>query len=49
MDRVLPIGLRSTSKVFLALTDAMMWFLHERGVQTALHYLDDFLVLGGPL
>ena len=25
-----------------------MWVLHERGVHTALHYLDDFLVLGPP-
>ena len=25
-----------------------MWILHERGVHTALHYLDDFLVLGPP-
>ena len=26
----------------------MMWALRERGVETALHYLDDFLVLGPP-
>ena len=26
----------------------MMWFLHDRGVHTALHYLDDFLVMGPP-
>lgn len=26
----------------------MMWILHGRGVHTALHYLDDFLVLGPP-
>ena len=25
-----------------------MWCLHERGLQTALHYLDDFLLLGPP-
>ena len=24
----------------------MMWILHDRGVERALHYLDDFLVLG---
>jgi hypothetical protein len=26
----------------------MMWALHDRGVKAALHYLDDFLVLGPP-
>lgn len=26
----------------------MMWVLHDRGVHTELHYLDDFLVLGPP-
>jgi hypothetical protein len=44
LDRALPFGLRSAPK----LTDAMMWFLHDRGVHTALHYLDDFLVMGPP-
>ena len=46
LDRALPFGLRSAPKLFSALTDAMMWFLHDRGVHTALHYLDDFLVMG---
>ena len=48
LDRALPFGLRSAPKLFSALTDAMMWFLHDRGVHTALHYLDDFLVMGSP-
>ena len=26
----------------------MMWALHDRGVNSAIHYLDDFLVLGPP-
>ena len=47
-DRALPFGLRSAPKLFSALTDAMMWVLHDRGVVAALHYLDDFLVLGPP-
>ena len=46
LDRALPFGLRSAPKIFSALTDAMMWILYERGVQAALHYLDDFLLLG---
>ena len=48
IDRALPFGLCSAPKIFSALTDAMVWFLHERGVRAALHYLDDFLVLGPP-
>ena len=46
IDRALPFSLRSAPKIFSALTDAMLWILHSRGVQFALHYLDDFLVLG---
>ena len=48
IDKALPFGLRSAPKLFTALTDAMMWVLHQRGVVTALHYLDDFLLLGPP-
>ena len=48
IDKALPFGLRSAPKLFSALTDAMMWVLQDRGVHRALHYLDDFLVLGPP-
>ena len=48
LDKALPFGLRSAPKLFLALTDAMIWVLQDRGVGMALHYLDDFLVLGPP-
>ena len=48
LDKALPFGLRSAPKLFSALTDAMMWVLWDRGVRSALHYLDDFLVLGPP-
>ena len=46
LDRALLFGLRLAPKLFSALTDAMMWLLYERGIKTALHYPDDFLVLG---
>jgi hypothetical protein len=46
IDRALPFGLRSAPKIFSALTDTMMWMLHRRGIAFAIHYLDDFLVLG---
>ena len=48
IDKALPFGLRSAPKIFSALTDAMMWMLHEKGIDLALHYLDDFLVMGPP-
>ena len=48
IDKALPFGLRSAPKLFSARTDAMMYILHCRGVETALHYLDDFLVLAPP-
>ena len=48
LDKALPFGLRSAPKLFSALTDAVMWILHDRGIHSALHYLDDFLVLGPP-
>ena len=48
LEKALPFGLRSAPKLFSALTDAMMWALRDRGVHMALHYLDDFLVLGPP-
>ena len=46
IDRALPFGLRSAPKIFSALTDGLMWLLYQGGVQFALHYLDDFLILG---
>ena len=46
IDRALPFGLRSAPKLFSALTDGFMWALHHNGIQQALHYLDDFLILG---
>ena len=48
IDRALPFGLWSAPNLLSALTDTMMWFLHKRGVETALHYLDNFLILGPP-
>ena len=41
IDKALPFGLRSAPKIFSALTDSMMWILHERGVAAAVHHLDD--------
>ena len=46
LDGALPFGLCSASKIVWALADGLMWILHFRGVTLALHYLDDFLLLG---
>ena len=48
VDGALPFGLRSAPKIFSALADGLMWILHSRGVTSALHYLNDFLLLGPP-
>lgn len=48
IDKALVFELRSAPKLFSSLMDAMMWFLHEWGVSAALHYLDDFLLVGSP-
>ncbi len=48
IDTALPFGLRSAPKIFCALSDAVQWILHERGVQHSVKYIDDFLVFGAP-
>ena len=47
-DGRLPFGLRSSAKLFNAVADALEWIIRERGVHHITHYLDDFVVLGGP-
>ena len=34
-------------KIFTALADTVEWILKQWGVQFVIHYLDDFLVVGG--
>ena len=46
VDGALPFGLRSAPKLFIAVADALLWIMGQHGVQDAMHYLDDFLVLG---
>ena len=48
IDKVLPFGLRSTPKIFCAISDALEWILHTKGVLACLHYIDDFLTFGYP-
>ena len=44
----LPFGLRSTLKIFCAVSDTLEWVLYKVGVSSCLHYIDDFLTVGDP-
>ena len=46
MDTVLPFRLRSTPKIFCAISDGLEWVLHQRGLVHLVKYIDDFLVAG---
>ena len=48
IDSVLPFGLQSAPMIFNAMADALQWVMEQHGVRTMMHYLDDYLVLGGP-
>ena len=47
VDGALPFGLRSTPKLFTAVADTL-WMMRREGIVHAMHYLDDFLVVGAP-
>ena len=46
VDGALPFGLRSAPKLFTAVADGLLWIMGRHGIRDALHYLDDFLLLG---
>ena len=48
VDEALPFGLRSAPVIFSAVADALTWIMSHRGVTWAIHYVDDFLTIGGP-
>ena len=45
VDRALPLGLRSTPKIFSAVADMMAWALHKAGIEHIIHYLDDLFLV----
>ena len=51
IDKALPFGLRSASKIFSALTDAMMWLLQEKGIpgDGSTWYPSLWLICSGPM
>ena len=46
IDTALPFGLRSAPKIFTAVADALQWIFESCGIDTVLHYLDDYIVFG---
>ena len=48
VNTVLLFGLRSTPKIFSAISDSLEWILRQRSIQLVVHYLDDFVTIGAP-
>ena len=48
VDGALSFGLRSAPKLFTAVADALLWVMGAHGLETGMHYLDNFLLLGPP-
>ena len=48
LHKALPFGLISVPKIFLAFADALAWVALQLGVDTQIHYLDDFFIAGPP-
>ena len=46
VDKVLLFGLRSASKIYNAVADALLWILTRWDYVYGIHYLDDFLLFG---
>ena len=46
VDQVLPFGLFSASLIFFAVADVLLWIMKQRGMSWAIHYIDDFLIMG---
>ena len=47
VDQALPFGLRSAPVIFTAVADGLAWAMKCRGINSQLHYLDDFFFCGG--
>ena len=46
IDTALPLCLRLAPKIFTAIADAVEWLVKQDGVESVLHYLDNFYWLG---
>ena len=45
VNSALLFGLRSAPKIFSALADALEWLIRNEGVESVMHYLDDYLLV----
>jgi len=48
IDTALSFGTRLAPKIFTAIVDAVEWIIRQERVKYVIHYLDNFLVIGGP-
>ena len=48
VDSTLSLGLRSAPKIFTGKADEVEWIAKREGVESVLHYLNDYLVVGHP-
>ena len=48
INQVLPFGLRSAPMIFSAIADRLLWIMKKKGASWAIHYIDDFLIMGPP-
>ena len=48
VDKVLPLGLRSSAIIFSAVADTLQWLMERRGAKHIFHYVDDFIAVGRP-
>ena len=45
---MLPFGFRSAPKMFNAVADMLIWYLHQFGIRYIKHYLDNFIIIAPP-
>ena len=48
VDTALPFGLRSAPLIFIALAEALLWIMRQRGATNTDNYIDDFVTAGAP-
>ena len=48
VDAMLPFGPRLAAKIFMAIADGLQWIVRWRGVELVEHYLDNYILMGGP-
>ena len=46
INAVMPFGLRSALEIFSAVGEVIEWIVKARGVTYAMHYIDDFIIVG---